>query len=190
MQTYEMAGLSVILTVLLIGTVVIVLRWFRHRERLAMIQQGLIPDAAGASAAGVGTRKRRGLLLGGLSIAVLGLLLLCAAFFVAFPQVTAFPTPGALSSVGWIPLPGLLVAFMGVGLLILYVWAQPTVERQANATAAPVVEDAEIEGLEPELEPTEPALEPVEPWGAPASPRAEDAPASTLDVKAPPEAAL
>ena len=194
MQDYEMVGLSAVLSVLLIGAVVVVLRWFRHRERLAMIQQGLSTDQA-VPTSGV-VRQRRGLLLGGLSIALLGLLLLCAAFFVLFPRVTALPTPGALSSIGLVPLPGLLVAFMGVGLLILYVWAQPTVERRASAPAAPAIEDAEIEGFEPELKPVEPDLEPIEPaleptapWEAPAPPQAEveDPPASTLDAKAPPE---
>jgi hypothetical protein len=168
MQWFEMAGLSLMMVVLLGSVVAIVMRWFRHRERLAMIRQGLIPDAAAPPQ----RRRRRGLLLGGLVIAVLGLLLLCAAFFVAVPSLNTATTPTGLSSLGLIPLPGLLVAFMGVGLLILYVWAQPTVERRARqaAPAAPVM--AELEPYEPE----------IEPWEAPL---AEDAAASTLDAKAP-----
>jgi hypothetical protein len=180
MQWFEMAGISVSLVVFLASIVVITMRWFRHRERMAMIRQGLIPDDAGApaAAAGSGARKRRGLLLGGLSIGALGLLLLCAAFFVAVPTVGATPTLAGLSSVGLIPLPGLLVAFMGVGLLILYVWAQPTVERRARAAAVPQIEDAELEMVEP-------ALESTEPWGIPVA--ESDADAATLDVKAPSE---
>ena len=131
MQWFEMAGLSVMIIVGFGSVVAIMIRWFRHRERLAMIREGLVPDD-GAPRLGA-SRKRRGLLLGGLSIALLGLLLLCAAFFVAVPSVNTPSLTGGLSSIGLIPLPGLLVAFMGVGLLILYVWAQPTVERRKRA---------------------------------------------------------
>lgn len=138
MQWFEMAGLSVILVVLLISIVAIVMRWFRHRERLAMIRQGLIPDDVAARVGA--THKRRGLLWGGLGIALLGLLLLCAALFVALPSLGTLPSPAGLSSIGLLPLPGLLVAFMGVGLLILYVWAQPTVERRKRAAIAPAAD--------------------------------------------------
>jgi hypothetical protein len=176
MQWFEMAGLTVMMVVLLGSVLAITMRWFRHRERLAMIREGLVPQDA---VPGPGTpRKRRGLLLGGLSIALLGLLLLCAAFFVAVPSLTTTSGPttiSGLSSLGLIPLPGLLVAFMGVGLLILYVWAQPTVERRKRAAAAagapgvdaaPVVQDAELEAYEPEVEQV-----------------VQDARASTLDAK-------
>lgn len=173
MQWFEMAGLSVILVVLLISVVAIAMRWFRHRERLAMIRQGLIPDDLGPAARG-GPRRRRGLLLGGLGIAALGLLLLCAALFVALPAVTTGTTPAVLSSIGLVPLPGLLVAFMGVGLLILYVWAQPTVERRARAPAAPPVEEADLETYAPE----------TEAWETETA-ATRDQERSTLDVKLP-----
>jgi hypothetical protein len=177
MQWFEMAGLSVMVVVLLGSVVAIVMRWFRHRERLAMIRQGLIPDE-GAPGAGA-VRRRRGLLLGGAIIALLGLLLLCAAFFVAVPSLTTGITPSGLSSIGLIPLPGLLVAFMGVGLLILYVWAQPTVERRRRAAAAPAVDGPAPAVPAAELEPYEPE---IEPWQAPTT---GDPAASTLDAKAP-----
>jgi hypothetical protein len=183
MQWFEMAGLSVMIIVGFGSVAAIIMRWFRHRERLAMIRQGLVPEDLGARARG-GTRKRRGLLLGGLSIALLGLLLLCAAFFVAVPSASTLSLPSGFSSIGLIPLPGLLVAFMGVGLLILYVWSQPTVERRARAAAAPAVEaapvvDAVVDTQAAELEPYEPE---IEPWQAPTS---EDTAPSTLDAKVP-----
>jgi hypothetical protein len=66
-------------------------------------------------------------------------------------------------------------------LLILYVWAQPTVERRARGAAAGpsaaadprAGQDAELEAYEPEIEEFEP--EPA------------DAARSTLDAKAPVE---
>jgi hypothetical protein len=170
MQWFEMAGMAV-MTIVFFGSIAaIIMRWFRHRERLAMIRQGIVPEDV-ASRSSV-PRKRRGLLLGGVSIALLGLLLLCAAIFVAVPSVSAPSLPGALSSIGLLPLPGLLVAFMGVGLLILYVWAQPTVERRARAAA---VQDAVVA----ELEPYEPE---IEAWQVPTP---EGAAPATLDAKAP-----
>jgi hypothetical protein len=177
MQWFEMVGLTVMIIVGFGSVAAIIMRWFRHRERLAMIREGLVPDDVGAPRLGA-SRKRRGLLLGGLSIALLGLLLLCAAFFVAAPSARTLSLPGGLSSIGLIPLPGLVVAFMGVGLLILYVWAQPTVERRKRAAAAPATLDvadapvAELETYEPE----------IEPWEAPTT---EEAASSTLDAKAP-----
>jgi len=170
-QWFEMAGLSVILVVLLISVVAITMRWFRHRERLAMIRQGMIPDVGAAEHGAM--RKRRGLLLGGLSIALLGLLLLCAAIFVALPSLSTPPSPAGLSSIGLIPLPGLLVAFMGVGLLILYVWAQPTVERRRRASAAPAVEAPAVTAAE------------LETYAPESEPAVETAPPSTFDAKVP-----
>ena len=178
MQWFEMAGLSTILVVLTISVVTIILRYFRHRERLEMIRQGLVPDGPSPDAARPGApRRQRGLLLGGMSVALLGLLLLCAAFFVAAPTVNAVPTLSGLSSIGLIPLPGLLVAFMGVGLLILYVWVQPTVDRRASVSAANAA--PALASQDAELEPYEPEVEPAAPW------EAEDTPSSTLDAKAP-----
>jgi hypothetical protein len=85
--------------------------------------------------------------------------------------VNALPSPAGLSSIGLLPLPGLLVAFMGVGLLILYVWAQPTVERRARKTAAP----------EAGMAATDVAAAELETYG----PEVEDDAASTLDAKVP-----
>ena len=114
---------------------------------------------------------------------MLGGLLLCAAFFVAAPTVNTVPTLSGLYSIGLIPLPGLLVAFMGVGLLILYVWVQPTVDRRASAVAAPAA-PAELAAAKAELEVYEPDVAPVAPWEAPAD---DDVATSTLDAKAPTE---
>jgi hypothetical protein len=71
---------------------------------------------------------------------------------------------------------------MGVGLLILYVWAQPTVDRRPRKASAgatrPVetVTDAELELYEPELDETETT-----------SSSTADEGTSTLDAKAPSE---
>jgi hypothetical protein len=182
MQWFEMAGLTVMIIVGFGSVAAILMRWFRHRERLAMIREGMVPDD-GAPRSGA-SRKRRGLLLGGLSIALLGLLLLCAAIFVAVPSASTLSLPGGLSSIGLIPLPGLVVAFMGVGLLILYVWAQPTVERRKRAAVAPAGDTAPatLAGADApvaELEPYEPE---IEPWQVPTT---ENTASSTLDAKVP-----
>jgi hypothetical protein len=170
-----MAGLTFILIVFVVGVVVIVMRWFRHRERLAMIERGLVPpDAPANKASG---RKGRGLLIGGLSLAVLGLALLCAALFLALPVLTGVSSPEGLSSLGLVHLPGLLVLFMGVALLIVYLASRPT--RDAARVDVPLVEEHPHADDSPQRS-EEPALD------APDGPKLEpfaDAPSDQLEVK-------
>jgi hypothetical protein len=175
-EWFEMAGLTFILIVFVVGMVVIVMRWLRHRERLAMIERGLIPpDMPDGKSV---KRRGKGLLVGGLGLAVVGLLLLCAALFVALPVLTGLSSPVGMSSLGVAHLPGLLVLFMGVALLIVYLAAQPT--RDAARTKAPLpVEEPPQETVPLQApdkllagEPDEPILEPF-----------ADAPTDELEVK-------
>lgn len=170
MEWYEMTGLTFILIVFVIGVVVIVMRWFRHRERLAMIERGLVPpDAPAIKSAG---RKGKGLLIGGLGLAALGLALLCAALFLALPMLTGLSSPVGLSSLGLAHVPGLLVLFMGIALLIVYLVARPT----TDTPRVDVLPQVDVMPPVPE--------EPAE--GAPDAPELEpfaDAPSDELEVK-------
>jgi hypothetical protein len=155
-EWYEMTGLTFILIALVIGVVVIVMRWFNHRERLAMIERGLVPPGAPAPGVPGGIRSARrtgkGLLIGGIGLAVLGLALLCAALFLALPMLTGLSSSVGPSSLGVTHLPGLLVLFMGIALLIVYLIAQPTTDRP-RADLAPQVDVPPQASDEPELEP-------------------------------------
>lgn len=176
MEWFEMTGLTFILIVFVIGVVVIVMRWFRHRERLAMIERGLIPPDAPAGKPV--KRKSRGLLIGGLSLAVLGLALLCAALFLALPVLTGLSSSVGLSSIGLAHLPGLLVLFMGIALLIVYLASRPTIDPPRVEEHLHVEEPPRADDLP--QGPDESAA------GAPDAPELEpfaDAPLDELEVK-------
>jgi hypothetical protein len=178
-----MAGLALILSVFLVCVLLIVVRWFRHRERMAMIDRGLVPDSAAASSP-PGQPNGRALRRWGLGISILGLLLLCAAIWVAVPAFRLSTATGGLPSLGLVHIPGLMVVFMGVGLLILYVLAQPTIDDSAPAAAVPVAAASERS-----LEPAAPGKAgeiiqdaELEDFGI-----SEDSPATPQEFKAPAE---
>jgi hypothetical protein len=97
------------------------MRWFRHRETMAAIQQGVAPPQAVKQHNGNG----KGLLIGGIGVLVFGLvMILVLGAFVSFVGV------GAQGS-GWpflLLVPGLLVLFCGVGVIILYLVLKPAKE--------------------------------------------------------------
>jgi hypothetical protein len=154
MEWYEMTGLTFILIVFVIGVVIVVMRWFHHRERLAMIERGLVPPGVSARRVAVG-RNGKGLLIGGIGISMLGLALLCAALFLALPVLTGLSSPEGLSSLGLAHLPGLFVLFMGIALIVIYVLTRPSADAAAYAgTPDEAAEDVTGDAVEEaELEP-------------------------------------
>jgi sugar phosphate permease len=99
--------------VLLFGTLLL-MRWFRHKERLAMIQQGLLPADAARP------RNGKGALVWGIGITAFGLALSLGLLPFSFLRATNGVYRGVFL------LPGLLVLFMGVALLIIYFATRPT----------------------------------------------------------------
>ena len=132
---------------LLFGTLVL-MRWFRYKEQLAMIEQGLIPaDAArprnskATLAWGIGVSAFGLVLLGGL--APLGLLL------------TASRAGSTRAMAFWpVLLPGLVVLFMGLALIIIYVVTRPAPDEKRARELVPPATPAELPDL--------PALEEVQ----------------------------
>jgi hypothetical protein len=94
--------------VLIFGTIVL-LRWFRHKEVLAMAEKGLLPDQY-AKYLKAPRQRGRGVLVWGLVLAGLGLALVVGLLPVAITNVYMSP----LLLLGLIPL------FIGLGLLIVY----------------------------------------------------------------------
>jgi hypothetical protein len=101
------AGFSIFF-VLIFGTIVL-LRWFQHREVLAMAEKGLLPDQY-AKYLKAPRSRGRGFLVWGLVLAALGLALVAGLLPVAITNVYMSP----LLLLGLIPL------FIGLGLLIVY----------------------------------------------------------------------
>jgi sterol desaturase/sphingolipid hydroxylase (fatty acid hydroxylase superfamily) len=137
--------------VLLFGLLAL-MRWFRHRETMAMIQQGLEPSQAARPRNGNG----RSLLIWGVGIGVFGLVLMLvmgALWMVMLAPSRPSVDAGAVSNVArsmlLLPLPGLTVLFAGVALLILYFAAKPTRDARAAAASQPAVEP-ELETIPPE----------------------------------------
>lgn len=128
--------------VLLFGTLAL-MRWFRHKERLAMIEQGLMPADA------VKVRNGKGALAWGIGITAFGLALLCGLLPLSWSRAVGSADP--LASIGPILLPGLVILFMGLALIIIYFVTRP----------APADESLEEALLPSELDETPdlPALE-------------------------------
>ncbi|MBN1815141.1 MAG: hypothetical protein JXA14_25130 [Anaerolineae bacterium] len=112
----EVAALSVvpcagfsIFFVLIFGTIAL-LRWFRHKEIMAMAEKGLLPDQY-AKYLKAPQRRGRGFLVWGLVLAGLGLALVAGLLPIAINNVYMSP----------LLLLGLMPLFVGLGLLIVYV---------------------------------------------------------------------
>lgn len=115
--------------VLLFGTLAL-MRWFRHKERLAMIEQGLMPADA------VKIRNGKGTLAWGIGITAFGLALMCGLLLLGWRVGSARP----LTSIGPILLPGLVVLFMGVALIIIYFATRPATDHEPVEETLPPAE--------------------------------------------------
>ncbi len=101
---------TIVFFTLLFGFITL-LRWFRHREVMAQIQQGLLPVAHGRR-----TGDTRTLLAWGLGLTALGLALIIGLYPLGFGPA-APPLPFHFGP--WMLL-GLIPFFMGLALLIIY----------------------------------------------------------------------
>jgi hypothetical protein len=99
--------------VLLFGTLAL-MRWFRHKERLAMIERGIMPVDA------IKPRNGKATLAWGIGITAFGLAVLCGMLPLGWRAGRGF------SSYGPLLLPGLIVLFMGVALIIIHFVTRPT----------------------------------------------------------------
>lgn len=129
--------------VLLFGTLLLT-RWFRYKERLAMIEQGLMPAADV-----VKPRNGKGTLAWGIGIAAFGLALLCGLLPLGWP--TRVGSTRSIASIGPILLPGLIVLFMGLALIIIYFVTRPAPASELAEEALPPAELGETGDL-PALE--------------------------------------
>ena len=130
--------------VLLFGTLAL-MRWFRHKERMAMIEQGMMPDEA------VKTRNGKSTLAWGIGITAFGLALLCGLLSLSLSRDGS---TRSMASVGPILLPGLIILFMGLALIIIYFVTRPAPAETFLETSPLPVESEEMPDL-PALEPQE-----------------------------------
>ena len=109
------------------GTLIVV-RWFRHRELVAMAEKGLLPEQfAGKAARGLGGR---GFLVWGAVLTGLGI----ALFLGILPTAITNVEDSALLIIGLVPL------FLGLGLLIVYF----VTRKEDKAAAAEAAEETDV----------------------------------------------
>jgi hypothetical protein len=127
--------------VAIFGTVVL-MRWFKHREILALAEKGLLPAQY---AQYVSASRGRGLLGWGIALVALGLALMIGLWpigFVTRPGGHAEGPPYPLYFGPWM-LGGLIPLFIGLALLITYFLTR---KEETSAPETTSVEEAEIFG--------------------------------------------
>ena len=122
------------------GTVVL-LRWFKHREILALAEKGLLPAQY---AQYMSASRGRGLLGWGIALVALGLALMIGLWPIGF--VTRVPHTGEslypLNFGPWM-LAGLIPLFIGLALLITYFLTR---KEETPALEMPSKEEAQVPG--------------------------------------------
>lgn len=109
-QTIPCVGFLGFFTIIF-GTLVLV-RWFRHRETMAMVEKGLLPEHYTQPPSAGGGRWLVGW---GVGLAALGLALMIGLWPIGFVTARSYP----LYFGPWM-LAGLIPLFIGLGLLITY----------------------------------------------------------------------
>ncbi len=137
----ETLGLGVmcggfVVVFLILFLAMVLWRWFKHRETMAMIQQGLAPSTATRQRNGNGNGASKALLAWGVGIvffgfAILAAMGLAAAFLFSDPYLPAGP-PMAIFLI-----PGLFVVLMGFALVTIYLVTRPARDEHHNGTNPP-----------------------------------------------------
>jgi hypothetical protein len=121
--------------VAIFGTVVL-LRWFKHREIMALAEKGLLPAQY---AQYMSASRGRGLLGWGIALAALGLALMIGLWPLGFVVEEPYP----LNFGPWM-LCGLIPLFIGLALLITYFLTRNS--EKTLEPEVPSVEEGEISG--------------------------------------------
>lgn len=126
--------------VAIFGTIVLV-RWFKHREILAMVEKGLLPAQYAQYMNASRGRGGRGLLGWGIALVMLGLALMIGLWPIGFMRA-GVENPYPLGFGPWM-LAGLIPLFIGLALLIIYFLTR---KEETLAPEMTSVEESEISG--------------------------------------------
>ena len=126
--------------VAIFGTIVLV-RWFKHREILAMVEKGLLPAQYAQYMNASRGRGGRGLLGWGIALVMLGLALMIGLWPIGFTRA-GLENPYPLGFGPWM-LTGLIPLFIGLALLIIYFLTRTEETLAPEMTS---VEEGEISG--------------------------------------------
>jgi hypothetical protein len=103
--------------VAIFGTIV-VLRWFKHREIMAMVEKGVLPEQYARYSRASDRPRGRGPMGWGIALTALGLALMIGLWPLGFVRA-GMGGPYPLSFGPWM-LMGLIPLFIGLALLIIY----------------------------------------------------------------------
>ena len=140
MEELAMCVVPIALLVAIFGTIVLV-RWFKHREILAMVEKGLLPAQYAQYMNASRGRGGRGLLGWGIALVMLGLALMIGLWPIGFTRA-GVENPYPLGFGPWM-LAGLIPLFIGLALLIIYFLTR---KEETSAPEMASVEEGEISG--------------------------------------------
>lgn len=141
MNSLVAVGLEWLGTLALFLAGIVFVRYLEHRERMTMIEHGIVPEAFGSPGRRERTRRGSGLLRGGLITAMVGVAVTIGLYNLGYLLPAPFnAVPGQLGP--WL-LPGLIPTAVGVALITSYYLAPPRPdpstsedEKQPGATGA------------------------------------------------------
>jgi hypothetical protein len=125
MNSLAVVGLEWLGTLALFLVGIVFVRYLEHRERMTMIEHGIVPEAFG----GPSQRARRGsgLLRGGLITAMVGVAVTIGLYNLGYLLPAPFnAVPGQLGP--WL-LPGLIPTAVGIALIASYYLAPPRADQ-------------------------------------------------------------
>ncbi len=114
---FALCAVPIAFLITIFGTIVL-MRWFKHREIVALVEKGLLPKQY-ARYMRASRGRGRGLLGWGIALAALGLALLIGLWPLGFVVEEPYP----LHFGPWM-LAGLIPLFIGLALLITYFLAR------------------------------------------------------------------
>ncbi len=145
MNELAVVGLEWLGTLALFLVCILVVRYLEHRERMSMIERGLVPPALG----GRQVRRGSGLLRGGLITMSVGLAVTVGLYNLGYLLPAPFSAvPDRFGP--WL-LPGLIPTAVGLALIASYYLAPPrpnTAERQDIEQDVTVGDDAPAQPFE------------------------------------------
>jgi uncharacterized membrane protein len=116
MEEMAMCVTPTVFLIVIFGTI-IVMRWFKHREIMAMVEKGVLPERYAEYTSASRGQRGRGTMGWGIALAALGLALMAGLWPLGFARMGGGPYPlhfGPWMLIGLVPL------FIGVALLIIY----------------------------------------------------------------------
>jgi hypothetical protein len=140
MEETAMCVIPIVFLGTIFGTIVLV-RWFKHREIMALVEKGLLPEQYTRYVSTSRGRSSRGLLGWGIALAMLGLALIIGLWPLGFTRA-GVENPYPLRFGPWM-LTGLIPLFLGLALLITHFLTR---QEEPPAPEAASVEEGEISG--------------------------------------------